>query len=983
LEGTSFFDFSFDIDFGATPEMEECDPCDWLLVEMEVTAEDVIFAQEDLEELMRAHLELQMQIDAAQKELESAEKALEDFTNPKSWVESEGRRLDSSDLQVIREHSGDLWNQYKNGDLTAQELSDAWGTDLTEAERAALKAKAQKRLEDAVDAAKKKLEALKDQLAKLEAEIDIVFDDVMELLEELGELQAQYNDCIKRCQEREVIDIPKDYGIDPNGGGFFDWIRDLFSDLFGGGEEEDDSGERPVDPLPDGGMDPFDFPPFGGGESTDPEGNDPFGLDFDFNDLLLPSYPPTPTLPEVLECLLCDPILDEIYEAQAEADAVLDELEAAQKELRKAQAATEEAQRAQAAAEKALNDFNNPRSSAESEGRRLDSSDLEVIRSHNRSLWNQYRNGDLSAQELSDAWGETLSEADREALKAERRLELQAEIDAAKASVKAAQEAQAGIEVDVAALKEELAVMDDKIAELLAAYEECLKLCQEVEEDNVEELIGKVGEVIEKEDEPDEPEEGGGAEMDGKKDVGLWCEWFPMFCGKTDVEYGDEWIVEEGTNMSATGPGEEEKDDDDEEDDEDVTDEEGDGTANGECTVGTDADRCGFACEVDCRLEYKRPNGKGCYTCPDIKDLEVRCDSPTMEQSSCKSSCPRLCELTYTRANGNGCYTCPTMSDECKAPYVPMADCKKTCSGTCENAYTTDGGTECVKCEEVLDAPRYECDAPTSTLKECSPSCSGNNESCEKSYTRKDGVDCYECKKKTTTVVPPKCATGTSELAACEDFCEEDGGSCVKASTRSDGVSCYRCEENDDVTPPPSCPSDTSSLHDCQEMCPGDGSCMPVGGDCYRCQVLTCPNGSTKNSCPTSCPNGCDIAAQEGSTICYKCKQSCEDVCADNDFSQVGIDWSNYIESYISEYSCVSGASISLQTATIGSCSCSNQPSISINTIVPVCKGTPCGDVMCGQSTSCAVEGGTTTVNCRWSGWQKVDVNKFAPVIGQ
>ncbi|OGJ58928.1 hypothetical protein A2881_05360 [Candidatus Peribacteria bacterium RIFCSPHIGHO2_01_FULL_55_13] len=68
---------------------------------------------------------------------------------------------------------------------------------------------------------------------------------------------------------------------------------------------------------------------------------------------------------------------------------------------------------------------------------------------------------------------------------------------------------------------------------------------------------------------------------------------------------------------------------------------------------------------------------------------------------------------------------------------------------------------------------------------------------------------------------------------------------------------------------------------------------------------------------------------------------------------------------------------------TIGSCTCSQQPTVTIDQTKPVCKGSVCGDVACGESTSCT-EGDTTyTVSCNWGGWKNIGENKFQPVIGQ
>ncbi len=74
---------------------------------------------------------------------------------------------------------------------------------------------------------------------------------------------------------------------------------------------------------------------------------------------------------------------------------------------------------------------------------------------------------------------------------------------------------------------------------------------------------------------------------------------------------------------------------------------------------------------------------------------------------------------------------------------------------------------------------------------------------------------------------------------------------------------------------------------------------------------------------------------------------------------------------------------MTIQQATVGDCSCyaTSAPAITFNTTPPVCSGTVCGDVTCGESTSCPVDEGTATVSCNWSGWQKEDQYKYVPLL--
>lgn len=237
--------------------------------------------------------------------------------------------------------------------------------------------------------------------------------------------------------------------------------------------------------------------------------------------------------------------------------------------------------------------------------------------------------------------------------------------------------------------------------------------------------------------------------------------------------------------------------------------------------------------------------------------------------------------------------------------------------------------------------------------------------------------------KKTTSLsaAPERCDASTFDAATCAATCEDaEQGSCEKVYRRNDGQFCFRCTpKREDV----SCPSGMTPDGDaCDDACAEAGGSCERDGDCYRCVVHRCPENSFA-SCPSSCTNGCNIAAQNDAITCYRCAQTCEEICASRDYARAGSDWSDWLSSALKEYSCVSGATFSIDTATFGSCTCSNPPSFSVNTAVPVCSGTTCGDVACGQSATCSEGDATVTVRCAWQGWKNTGVNQFQPAFGE
>lgn len=461
------------------------------------------------------------------------------------------------------------------------------------------------------------------------------------------------------------------------------------------------------------------------------------------------------TIGYTVKCPTCDDLKKQVEKKQAECASLDAAAQAADASIADADARIKDAEKSLKDAEKRLKDFSNPKSYAESNGRRVTSSDLEIQRTHDRSLWNKYRNGEMTAQELSDAWKKGLTNEERNQLKKEKEKELSDIVEAAKAKVKAAQEAREAAVTAAAVAKAEAGECHAQLEALKKELEECEKRCV---------------------DEGNEGKEG----SDGNKELSS----------------------ESSSSLSSSS----------------IT--------------------------------------------------------------SLTSSLPSL----------------PSSSSLPGRSSMPSTSSVRTVNGTTSSATTTTPPISSSKSSSSLPSLPSSSSLPSSL----------------------------------------QCPSGkTSDKDECEDFCDHEGGVCEKDST-----------------------------------------------GCYSCKVYACPSGTT-DTCPTNCANGCDKVSEQGNKSCYVCKQSCEELCAKNGFTRVGTDWTAYMQEYLTAYTCVSGASAALPTGTIGSCSCSNQPQITVDQTVPVCKGTSCGDVACGQSATCQEGNTTVTVSCVWKGWQPFGVNQLRPVIGQ
>lgn len=231
-----------------------------------------------------------------------------------------------------------------------------------------------------------------------------------------------------------------------------------------------------------------------------------------------------------------------------------------------------------------------------------------------------------------------------------------------------------------------------------------------------------------------------------------------------------------------------------------------------------------------------------------------------------------------------------------------------------------------------------------------------------------------------------KCPDGTWDYESCANECEaQEGLICVPTEGGTIVSACYSCE--DQVLPPEPvktevCPEGTTSLPEvCNEQC-ANGLCTVESSvdevDCYSC--IKCPDQtlSSKQECDASCDRDCEKVAEEQELSCWQCPLPCKDRCEEQGY-RMQEDYSDHIAAKLLTKTCVSGISISIPTASIGTCKCTNVPEIEFDERVPVCSDTPCGDVVCGDKSVC--EGGKIEVECLWQGWEKLGVNQFRPGV--
>ncbi|MDP7477122.1 MAG: hypothetical protein QF442_01605, partial [Candidatus Peribacteraceae bacterium] len=472
LAQDSFFDVFFEIEV----ENVECDKCKAIEIEIAKKEELIADIKADIEDV---ESELDATEDAfseAEEILADAEAELAEMEDPQNYVESEGRRYDSSDNAAMKRRSAGLWGEYRAGNITAQEYSDEVGKpfDDPEVARELEKIKKEiikdlndeiKNMKDAIDDLSDRIDELNEEAAELTMELEDCLTDLEELLDAL-------DDCRKRCAEGPVDPI-KDYGLGEDRT-FIDSFFDIFVDLFnpppvipGLGETLDTLVERTED------------------RDTDPPEVPIELVQLDLSGLLGPEI--NLELPPVI-CHLCDPILQQIIEFQSMLDLMLWEQEWADGLVELLYDDLGEARDLIDKAERDLDALNNPDSFAESEGRRMDSSDQAAMRSRNARLWADYRSGGMSAQQLSDEWAKPIDHPD-----------VQRELDAIKDRMKDELEDAIDDAQDVIdEINEEIESVNDILVDLagkIAAHEvilghlhdqlaDCERRCREPVEDN-------------------------------------------------------------------------------------------------------------------------------------------------------------------------------------------------------------------------------------------------------------------------------------------------------------------------------------------------------------------------------------------------------------------------------------------------------------------------------------------------------------------
>jgi len=177
-----------------------CPICDPIRQHMQTVTEQISQKEQEIPGLENDVINAENEVSESEKELQQAQQKLDNFNNPDSWVESGGRRVTSSDLEVQRELSRENWNRYKNGEQSAEETMENWKNQNDPETHEQAKNRAEQRLEGDVNNAKEALRQANENLDRAKQNLNRARQELERLNRLIDELQQLLDECLEKCK---------------------------------------------------------------------------------------------------------------------------------------------------------------------------------------------------------------------------------------------------------------------------------------------------------------------------------------------------------------------------------------------------------------------------------------------------------------------------------------------------------------------------------------------------------------------------------------------------------------------------------------------------------------------------------------------------------------------------------------------------------------------------------------------------------------
>lgn len=180
--------------------MRTCPICDPIRQRIEAVTKRITETEQKIPDLENAVANAKKEVENADRKTEQARNKLNDFRNPEAWVESNGRRVTTTDLEVQKELSRENWRRYMNDEQSAEETMDNWENQNDPQRHEEAKQRAEERLEKAVEEAEQAARKARENLNQANKNLG----DAQQLLTQLNnrkkELEDLLEECLKKCR---------------------------------------------------------------------------------------------------------------------------------------------------------------------------------------------------------------------------------------------------------------------------------------------------------------------------------------------------------------------------------------------------------------------------------------------------------------------------------------------------------------------------------------------------------------------------------------------------------------------------------------------------------------------------------------------------------------------------------------------------------------------------------------------------------------
>ncbi|HII71878.1 TPA: hypothetical protein HA265_03945 [Candidatus Woesearchaeota archaeon] len=181
---------------------DECKPCDPIRAEIAAKEKEIEAKSDEIAQKESALQEAKDKVKDAEEKAKDAQAKKDAYNGPGDYVEDPktGKRVTSQDLAINKMVAQNSWQEYVNGDITAQELEEKW-KNFDEEELAKAKKDYEESLDKAITDAEAGVEAAKKAVSDADLAVQHAEGDKTLLEDDLAELYKKLDDCLRLCEK--------------------------------------------------------------------------------------------------------------------------------------------------------------------------------------------------------------------------------------------------------------------------------------------------------------------------------------------------------------------------------------------------------------------------------------------------------------------------------------------------------------------------------------------------------------------------------------------------------------------------------------------------------------------------------------------------------------------------------------------------------------------------------------------------------------